>query len=113
MEACKRELFERNNAALGLNKNIETLVSDLVANVQDEDFRNEVEAMVFENDSIASDIYTVECLIKRAKRPEVLVWCSNLIDGIEKKIALLSNSCELMKSILDKRAAGGGVLGNN
>ena len=114
MKAKKRELFLRNKAALELNKNMEDFASKLVGNIKDEDFKNEVEAMVFmlltKSEEITFDVYTVECLIDRARKPEVLEWCGCLIESIEKKIALLNNSCELVRSILDRRAAEGGVF---
>ncbi len=117
MKARKKELFLRNKSALEVNKDMESFASKLVSNIKDEDFKNEVEAMVFmllsKSEEISFDIYTVECLIERARKSTVLDWCSCLVDSIEKKIVLLNHSCELVRSILDKRSTEGGIVEDN
>lgn len=105
MNARKRELFERNKSALDVNKSIETYVSDIMSHLVDSPLKNDIEVMVqmlFEkNQDVIFDIYTVECLIERALKPQVLDWCNGLVECIEKKTVFLNNSCEVVRALIE------------
>lgn len=78
--------------------------------------RNDIEVMVQmlfdKNQDIIFDIYTVECLIDRALKTQSLEWCNDLVECIEKKTTFLSNSCEVVRTLVESATTYEGGDGN-
>jgi hypothetical protein len=106
MDKVKKCLLLRNKDALDTNQNLESVVGNLLMSINANNYRNDLATMAWmlksKSEEITFDIYTIECLIHRAKKPMVLEWCEKLIESIEKKILLLDNSCNVMKALISK-----------